>query len=155
MIFDMHIKLSMLRSHYSSLAEDETGHSKDPTHWKRVNFPEELEADDNWRISVESLHDKIRQLAKLKAVGSDGIPNEVLKAAAKFNPENELPPALFKAIQALFNSVLRLHLIPGPWNIALVVSIPNFFSSIHPDEQPPRNLNSANVVPPVFQTTGR
>lgn len=115
--------------HFSSLANDPSGHSQEPEYWVR-NFPvvgerkPEIEGL-NGDITYKELRDALGKMKNNKAPGPDSIPVEFFKVFA-WQIDKEDPDENSNALQSLLNLIQELWqsgIVPESLNLAVVVSI--------------------------------
>jgi exonuclease III len=114
-------------SHYSTLAKDVTGHSKDSTFWESPRDNEaEVISGLNDPITWNEANQALLTIKGGKAPGMDGLPPEWFKAMAESPkdigvlPQSPMGLAFFKTIQGIWDKAS----VPEIWNKAVLVSIP-------------------------------
>jgi exonuclease III len=113
-------------AHYGALANDATGHSRDPGHWEEMGEERGLLEGLDDSISWAEVQTALRAIRPGKAPGLDGFPPEWYKILIeddtdqRSEPSNPMGRALLRVLQSMWlNSS-----IPACWNKAMVVSIP-------------------------------
>ena len=123
---------SIWAKHFSELAHDHSGHSKDPGYWPKqlANRPqiqgnggnEEEERPLQWRECAMV----IKGMDRGKAAGLDGIPAEWYKLVIKGGEEAEWKPStpMAKALWKVLKGIWDGEVIPMAWSEATVVPVP-------------------------------
>ena len=108
---------------FGKLAEDSTGHSRDPEYWqnKTVDWKEEI-PELNQELTWSEICEVLKANANGKAGGIDGIPMEFLKLAENKSSSPDSP--LGKAMWHLLYKCWEDERFPITWNKAIVVPVP-------------------------------
>jgi hypothetical protein len=118
LVTDLESVRQVWSDHFSELARDVTGHSRDPEYWRTGECgPQrrhlvELDRD----LTENEIRTTLRGMKRNKAPGSDGIPLEFLLMS------DENSPMLTKLTQ-LCNFVWKTGIIPKLWQESIVVPI--------------------------------
>lgn len=112
-------------NHFSKLAADETGNSRDPTKWPRHNTNPTLESL-NRDFGYGEVMGCLQKLRHNKAPGPDGVISEFLQSCVKRGVEpgsfEHTPMGL--ALVGLINTMWKYGVIPKTWQNSIVVAIP-------------------------------
>lgn len=112
--------------HYSALASDPSGHSRDKTHWCDRLYPYVAEPPlpINDPLTWAEILDTIHHLKNHKVAGSDGLPPEFFKLALNDQDSWVAVTPFSRCLWHIFWLMWETSTVPQCWEKVVIVSIP-------------------------------